>query len=190
MASRMRRSSSDLNRKILAFRDVVQNPNVDPRPLAQELYTILFGNMAEDLWQAKVQTNMWSLDGTLRYVPLTALYDGRQYLIGQYRLSVFTPASNARLKDRPDARWTGGGFGASKAHEGAAALPGMISELAGDHSPGRRRAWRRPRWRRQDRRSVYRAVDARRVTQAVHPGANQERSEPLWRLADTDAFGV
>jgi CHAT domain-containing protein len=74
---------------------------------------------------------MWSLDGTLRYVPLTALYDGRQYLIGQYRLSVFTPASNARLKDRPDARWTGGGFGASKAHEGAAALPGAISELAG-----------------------------------------------------------
>ena len=123
--------AADLNRKILAFREAVQNPNLDPRPLGQELYKILLGNMAVDLQQARAQTLMWSLDGTLRYVPLAALFDGSRYLIEQYGLSVFTPASNARLKDPPDARWTGVGFGVTKAHEGAVALPGVILELAG-----------------------------------------------------------
>jgi CHAT domain-containing protein len=58
--------------------------------------------MADDLRQAKAQTLMWSLDGALRYVPLAALYDGKQYLIEQYGVSVMTLASNTRLKDRPD----------------------------------------------------------------------------------------
>ena len=56
------------------------------RPAAEELYQIIVGPMAEDLRQAKAQTLMWSLDGTLRYLPLAALYDGKQYLIEQYRI--------------------------------------------------------------------------------------------------------
>jgi CHAT domain-containing protein len=115
--------AADLNRKVLAFRQVVQNPKLDPRPLAEELYKILVGPMAEDLRQAKAQTLMWSLDGVLRYLPLAALYDGKQYLIERYRVSVMTLASNARLKDRPDAEWKGAGFGVTKAYEGAPALP-------------------------------------------------------------------
>jgi len=120
-----------LNRKVLAFREAVQNPKLDPRPLGEELYKILVGPMAEDLRQAKAQTLMWSLDGALRYVPLGALFDGKQYLIEQYRMSVFTPASNARLKDQPDKRWTAAGFGVTKAHEGASALPDVAAEMAG-----------------------------------------------------------
>jgi CHAT domain-containing protein len=123
--------SSDLNRKVLEFREVVRDPRLDPRPLAQELYKILVGGMAEDLRQAKAQTLMWSLDGALRYVPLAALYDGRQYLIEQYRVSVMTLASNARLKDRPDKVWKVAGFGVTKAYEGAPALPSVSNELAG-----------------------------------------------------------
>jgi CHAT domain-containing protein len=68
---------------------------------------------------------MWSLDGALRYVPLAALYDGKQYLIERYRMSVMTLASNARLKDRPDKKWEAAGFGAT------ATLPSVASELAG-----------------------------------------------------------
>ncbi len=124
-------AAADLNRKILAFREAAQSPKLDPRPLGVELYKILVGPMAEDLRQAKAQTLMWSLDGALRYVPLGALFDGKQYLIEQYRMSVFTPASNARLKDRPDQRWTAAGFGVTKAHEGASALPDVAAEMAG-----------------------------------------------------------
>jgi CHAT domain-containing protein/Tfp pilus assembly protein PilF len=114
-----------LNAKVMEFRQVAQDPERDPRPLGQELYKILMGGMAEDLRQAKAQTLMWSLDGALRYVPLAALYDGKQYLIERYRMSVMTLASNSRLKDAPSREWTAAGFGAT------ATLPSVSSELAG-----------------------------------------------------------
>jgi CHAT domain-containing protein len=74
---------------------------------------------------------MWSLDGVLRYLPLAALYDGKQYLIERYRVSVMTLASNARLNDRPDTKWKGAGFGVTKAYEGLPPLPLVSAELAG-----------------------------------------------------------
>jgi CHAT domain-containing protein len=123
--------AADLNRKILEFRQVVRDPQLDPRPLAQELYKILIAGMADDLRQAKAQTLMWPLDGALRYVPLAALYDGKQYLIEQYRVSVMTLASNTRLKDRPDQEWKAAGFGVTKGFDGSSALPSVSSELSG-----------------------------------------------------------
>ena len=123
--------AADLNRKIDEFREVVQDPTLDPRPLARELYNILIAGMADDLRQAGAQTLMWSLDGTLRYVPLAALFDGKQYLIEQYRLSVMTLASNARLKDRPDQKWRAAGFGVTRGSEGTSALPSVSGELTG-----------------------------------------------------------
>ena len=123
--------ADDLNRKIVEFREVIQDPKRDPRPLAGELYKILIGAMADDLRQAKAQTLMSSLDGALRYVPLAAFYDGKQYLIEQYRVSVMTLASNTRLKDAPDAEWKAAGFGVTKGFEDASALPSVASELEG-----------------------------------------------------------
>jgi len=123
--------AADLNRKILEFHQVVQDPELDPRPLAHELYKILIGGMADDLRLAKAQTLMWELDGPLRYVPLAALYDGKQYLIEQYRVSVMTLASKSRLKDPPAREWQAAGFGVTKGFEDAPALPSVSSELAG-----------------------------------------------------------
>ena len=74
---------------------------------------------------------MFSLDGALRYLSLAALYDGKQYLIEQYRLSVMTLAGNSRLKDKPDAQWRAAGFGVTKAFEGSSALPSVSAELSG-----------------------------------------------------------
>ncbi len=124
-------AAADLNRKISDFRQVAMDPERDPRPLAAELYKIVVGPMAEDLRQAKAQTLMWSLDGTLRYLPLAALYDGQRYLIEQYRVSVMTLASETRLKDRPDAEWKAAGFGVTKAYKDAPALPWVSAELSG-----------------------------------------------------------
>ncbi len=123
--------AAELNAKISAFRQVILDPKLDPRPFAQELYKILIGGMADDLRQAKAKTLMWSLDGALRYVPLAALYDGKQFLIEQYRVSVMTLASNTRLKDAPDAEWKAAGFGVTKGFEDASALPSVSSELTG-----------------------------------------------------------
>jgi CHAT domain-containing protein len=123
--------AADLNRKVFEFRGAVADPKADPRPLAHELYQILLAPLAEDLRQAGAQTLMWSLDGALRYVPIAALYDGKQYLIEQYRVSVITLASNARLKDRPDSVWSAAGFGVTKKHEDSEALPEVALELEG-----------------------------------------------------------
>jgi CHAT domain-containing protein/Tfp pilus assembly protein PilF len=123
--------AADLNRRVLAFRQAVKDPHLDPRPLAQDLYKIIVGPMAEDLRQAQAQTLMWSLDGVLRYLPLAALYDGKRYLIERYRVSVITLAGNARLTDKPDRVWKGAGFGVTKAYEGLPPLPLVSAELSG-----------------------------------------------------------
>lgn len=125
-------TASDLNRKVLEFREALQNPKLDPLPLAQELYQILLGPVAKDLKAAKAQTLMWSLDGVLRYLPMAALHDGKQYLIEQYRNVVFTLDSNARLKDAPSKQWRALGLGVTKAHgERIPALPGVAEEMRG-----------------------------------------------------------
>ncbi len=121
-----------LNRKALAFREALQNPRLDPLPLAQELYKILVGPVAKDLQGAKAQMVMWSLDGVLRYVPVAALHDGKQYLVERYRTAVFTPASQSRLRAEPSRKWTALGLGVTKAHGPTIpALPGVLEEMRG-----------------------------------------------------------
>ncbi len=124
-------TAADLNRKVHAFREVLQQPQRDPRPLAQELYHILIGPVARDLELAQAQTLMWTLDGVLRYVPIAALHDGKRYLVERYRNVMVTPASQTRLKDLPQRQWTGLGLGVTLPHGDFAALPAVGLELHG-----------------------------------------------------------
>jgi len=94
-------SEQELNHKIAAFQQVLRDPRQDPRPLAQELYKIVVGPVQADLDQAHAQTIVWSLDGALRYIPMSALFDGRQYLVEKYNSVVVTPASVLYLRDQP-----------------------------------------------------------------------------------------
>src|SRR5262249_20450850 len=55
----------DLNRKIQAFRESLQYPREDPRPMGQELYQALLAPVADALKQLKAQTLILSLDGVL-----------------------------------------------------------------------------------------------------------------------------
>jgi CHAT domain-containing protein len=71
---------------------------------------------------------MWSLDGTLRYLPMAALHDGRQYLVEKYQNTVFTPASQSRLEKPANRKWRGLGLGVSKS---AIPLPFVVDELHG-----------------------------------------------------------
>jgi CHAT domain-containing protein/tetratricopeptide (TPR) repeat protein len=121
--------SAELYKKILAFREALQDPKSDPRPLAQELYRILVAPVASILQSAQVETIMWSLTGPLRYIPIAALHDGEKYLVERYRNSVFTPANTAHLTDASDSSWTGLGVGVSKAQKSFSALPEVPQEL-------------------------------------------------------------
>jgi CHAT domain-containing protein len=94
-------AEKDLNQKVAAFQQTLRDPNSDPRPLAQDLYKILIAPIQADLDQAHARTLVWSLDGVLRYIPMSALYDGKHYLVEKFGLVSITPASIAGLADQP-----------------------------------------------------------------------------------------
>jgi CHAT domain-containing protein len=121
--------AADLNRRVLALREALQDPRVDPRPLARELYSILIGPVEKDLAGAAPKTLAWSLDGTLRYLPVAALYDGKRYLVERYATAVLTLAGRSRLALEPTAARRALGVGVSQPHEGFRGLPSVPAEL-------------------------------------------------------------
>ncbi len=118
-----------LAKKVATFRRSLQAPGTDPRPLARDLYDILIGPIAKDLNDAHAQILMWSLDGTLRYLPISALYDGQKYLVQRFCNVEFTLASRTRLAVAPVPGWKALGVGVSKAAPGFTALPSVTEEL-------------------------------------------------------------
>ena len=124
-------TEANLNRKITDLLRALKDPRSDPRPLAREVYDIIFSPMEQDLKDLNAETLMWSLDGVLRYLPVVALYDGERYLIERYRNVMFTPASQARLLNRPSAQWKGLGLGVSRGYPGFDPLPAVRGELSG-----------------------------------------------------------
>ncbi len=131
--------ATDLNQKIFAFREALQNPRIDPRPLGKELYDILVKPIENDLKGALAQTLVWSLDGTLRYIPLAALWDGEHYLAEKYRIVVVTSTTRESLKETVDPNWRVLGLGVTKESKviepfgktlvSFDALPGVDKEL-------------------------------------------------------------
>jgi CHAT domain-containing protein/Tfp pilus assembly protein PilF len=125
-------AEKDLNQKVAAFEQALRDPHSDPKPLAQDLYNILIGPVKADLDQAQAQTLVWSLDGILRYVPIAALYDGKQYVVEKYATVTVTPASDAYLADKPDfTNLSAVAMGISRQYESELpALPAVAGELA------------------------------------------------------------
>ena len=127
-------AADDLYRKVLTFRNALQDPTRDPRPLAQDLYKIIVGPIAADLAKAHATMLLWSLDDALRYLPISALHDGKSYLVERYDNCILTLAGPSRTASVP-AAWTGLGLGVSQQHPGFAALPGVRAELSGIIGP-------------------------------------------------------
>lgn len=129
--------AEDLRTKIFAFREILQRPDLDPRPLGNELYDLIVKPL-----EAKLGKNptawLWSLDGALRYLPIGALWDGERYLVERQAMSVIAPAGQSDLTAAPDA-WKTLAFATSRPHDlevyGAklsfTGLPGTVQELAG-----------------------------------------------------------
>ena len=124
-------SDKELNKKVAGFQQVLRDPAKDPKPMAQELYKILIGPVKADLDQAQAETLVWSLDGVLRYVPMAALYDGKQYLVEKYNTVTITPASIAHLAEKPDvSNLSAAAMGISRKYEdGLPPLPAVVGEL-------------------------------------------------------------
>ncbi len=91
----------DLNLAILDFRVDVRDPSsLDVLESAHKLYTWLIQPIAADLQKAGIQTIIYAPDGQLRYVPIAALHDGKQWLVESYAINTITAASLTNLSDR------------------------------------------------------------------------------------------
>lgn len=120
-----------LNRLIYDFRDTLQHPWKDPLPQAQQLYDFIFKPIAADLKEMGARSLLVYLDGTLRYLPLSALHDGRGYVAERYAIVMYTVAAKDKLKDLPIGAWKAACLGVSEAAAGFDALSAVPDELDG-----------------------------------------------------------
>ncbi len=122
-------AETELNRRIHEFREMLQDPRLDPTVSGRELYEVLLAPLETDLQQAGAETLMLALDGALRYLPASALHDGKQYVAERYRTVVFTAAATTALAERPRQSWSLAGLGVSKRIASFEPLPAVPAEL-------------------------------------------------------------
>jgi CHAT domain-containing protein len=124
---------AEMNQKVVALITALEDYNNDAKAPALDLYKILMGPVENDLEQAGADTLVWSLDGVLRYVPMAALFDGKQYMVEKYKMVTITPASMDGLTKPPDvSRLSVAGMGISQEYQkDLPELPSVVGEL--DH---------------------------------------------------------
>jgi CHAT domain-containing protein len=91
----------ELNQAILAFREALQDKTSDAKPAARKLYDWLIKPLENDLKQANAKTIIYSPDSRLRYIPLAALYDGKQWLTQRFNINYITAASLTDFSNQP-----------------------------------------------------------------------------------------
>ncbi|MDJ0799392.1 MAG: CHAT domain-containing protein [Calothrix sp. MO_167.B12] len=90
-----------LERTITEFRTALQNPAKDAKKPAQQLYKWLIQPIAPAIDSANSQTIIYAPDGKLRYIPLAALHNGKQWLVEKYRVNNITALSLTDLNKQP-----------------------------------------------------------------------------------------
>jgi hypothetical protein len=80
-----------------AFRQALINPSRNIKAPARQLYDWLIKPIEKDLKVSGTQTLIYAPDDRLRYIPLTALYDGKQWLVQRFNVNHITSASLTNL---------------------------------------------------------------------------------------------
>ncbi|MBN3908915.1 MAG: CHAT domain-containing protein [Nostoc sp. NMS1] len=87
----------NLYQTIAAFRQALINPSRNIKAPARQLYDWLIKPIEKDLKQSGTQTLIYAPDEQLRYIPITALYDGKQWLVQRLGVNHITSASLTNL---------------------------------------------------------------------------------------------
>jgi CHAT domain-containing protein len=128
--------SAKMEESIADFKSKILDPNfstAQERALqkkSQELYNAILAPVASALVTSRTKTLVFVLDGALRSIPMSALYDGQKYLVESYNIAL-TPGLQLVP---PRSGKTSQGFqaligGISEGRSGFSALPGVRSEL-------------------------------------------------------------
>ncbi|MEA5476762.1 tetratricopeptide repeat protein [Pseudanabaena galeata UHCC 0370] len=102
----------------------------DVKKPAQQMYTWLIKPFETELAELKIDTIIYAPDGQLRYIPLAALHDGKQWLIEKYRVNNITAASLTKFNKPPIAtpKIFAGAFG-NVNKQGFSGLPATLTEV-------------------------------------------------------------
>lgn len=123
-------TSDQLSEKILQFRHALNDhDSFDFLPFAKELYNITIRPIETYLSENNIDTILWMLNGSLRLLPLSALHDGKRFVVEKYcNVSISTISSIGAMKHEP---WNALGMGATQADDAHPALPAVLTELEG-----------------------------------------------------------
>lgn len=118
-----------LNQEVLTFRDRLERASDDYLENAQQIYAWLIRPLEKALMEERIDTLIFIPDGMLRTIPMGALHDGKDFLIGKYTV-VTTPGitlTDPQPISRDKSRILLGGL--SESVQGFPALPNVTSEL-------------------------------------------------------------
>ena len=96
-------SQPQLGEVVVRFRQLLQSPISSPQELqatSKVLYDWLIKPIESELQSNQIQNLVFSLDRVTRYIPMAALYDGKQYLVENYNISTILSADLTDLRDR------------------------------------------------------------------------------------------
>ena len=120
-----------LNQEITDFLAGLRDPSSqDTQKSAQQMYTWLIKPFEIELAELKIDTIVYAPDGQLRYIPLAALHDGKQWLVEKFRVNNITAASLTKFNKPPIAtpKIFAGAFG-NVNKQGFSGLPATLTEV-------------------------------------------------------------
>ncbi|MCW5317662.1 CHAT domain-containing protein [Nostoc sp. KVJ3] len=87
----------NLHQTIATFRQALINPSQNIKAPAHQLYDWLIKPIEKELKESGTETLIYAPDEQLRYIPITALYDGKQWLVQRLGVNHITSASLTNL---------------------------------------------------------------------------------------------
>jgi len=120
----------ELSKLVSDFRIAIKQKKADVLPLAQQLYHHIIAPVEDILNAEKTTTLLISLDDVLRYLPVSALHDGRQFLCQRFQINLYLAGARDHLTTKPVQLWRVAGLGISETPDTSfAALPAVSNEL-------------------------------------------------------------
>ncbi|MDJ0742334.1 MAG: CHAT domain-containing protein [Xenococcaceae cyanobacterium MO_167.B27] len=97
--------------------------------LSEQIYDWLIKPSEAELAKHNIETLVFVLDGSLRNLPMTALYDGNQYLVEKYGIALTPGLQLLEPESLNNQELKAVVAGLSKSSQGFAALPGVETEV-------------------------------------------------------------
>uniref|UniRef100_B8HMM8 CHAT domain-containing protein n=1 Tax=Cyanothece sp. (strain PCC 7425 / ATCC 29141) TaxID=395961 RepID=B8HMM8_CYAP4 len=125
---------ADVQRIAREFRTEVSDPRkirtTSYRPAAEQLYRWLVAPFKAELEANRIDTLVFCLDEGLRSLPVSALYDGQQFLVEQYNLALIPSFSLTNTRyERLGLNQAMLGMGISESTGGLSPLPAVAVEV-------------------------------------------------------------